>query len=141
MYYKNISEKVGDILSIGYRIKERRLQLNLTQPELAERVNVTKGAIANYEKEVSIPKPDIMYKLFVALDCDANYLYQDDIRSLSYKQSMNFSLSKTEQELIKNFRGLSEQGQDYILQTMDMVKDKYKKDNPQEKEKAESQIA
>ena len=132
-------------MSIGYRIKERRLQLNLTQPELAEMVNVTKGAIANYEKEVSIPKPDIMYKLFVALDCDANYLYQDDIRSLSYKQSMNFSLSKTEQGLIKNFRNLSTQGQDYILQTMDMVKDKYKKDNRntfnQKEETAESQIA
>lgn len=38
------------------------------------------------------------------------------------------NLSDEEIYLIKSYRNLSEQGQEYILQTIDMVKDKYKKD-------------
>jgi transcriptional regulator with XRE-family HTH domain len=43
----------GDIMEkgIGKRIKEARLNLGLTQEELAEKIGVTKGAIANYEKK------------------------------------------------------------------------------------------
>lgn len=43
------------------------------------------------------------------------------------KYNYKFSLSKKEENLISDFRSLNEQGQNYILQTMDMVKDKYKK--------------
>nr|DAQ03092.1 MAG TPA: hypothetical protein [Caudoviricetes sp.]DAV45056.1 MAG TPA: hypothetical protein [Caudoviricetes sp.] len=38
------------------------------------------------------------------------------------------NLSDEEIYLIKSYRNLSEQGQEYILQTIDIVKDKYKKD-------------
>lgn len=38
-----------------------------------------------------------------------------------------YSLSPKEERLVTDFRILNEDGQDYILQTMDMVKDKYKK--------------
>ena len=37
------------------------------------------------------------------------------------------TLTPKEEMLLSDFRALNEQGQDYILQTMDMVKDKYKK--------------
>ena len=66
-------------MSIGSRIKEARKKRKLTQEELAALIGVTKGAVANYENEVSIPKIEILYKLFDALKCDANYLYQDDM--------------------------------------------------------------
>ena len=65
-------------MSIATRIKERRNQLGLTQEKLASLINVTKGAIANYENGVSAPKTEIMCQLFSALECDANYLFQDD---------------------------------------------------------------
>ena len=38
-------------LGIGYRIKEARERLELTQTELGEMVGVTGSAITNYEKE------------------------------------------------------------------------------------------
>ena len=38
-----------------------------------------------------------------------------------------FYFSDSEKQLVINFRKLNQQGKDYILQTMDMVKDKYKK--------------
>ena len=69
-------------MSIGSRIKEARMALNYTQSELAEALEITTGAVANYENEVSIPKPEILYKLMNVLKCDANYLYQDIIQRI-----------------------------------------------------------
>lgn len=67
-------------MSIGSRIKEARMNKKLTQEELAQRIGVTKGAIANYENQVSVPKLDILLKLMDCLECDANYIYQDEMR-------------------------------------------------------------
>lgn len=67
-------------MGIGKRIKEARNKKNLTQTELADLIGVTKGAIANYENEISHPKESIMYDLINALDVDANFLFQDCVR-------------------------------------------------------------
>ena len=64
-------------MGIGKRIKEAREAKGLTQAELANIVWVTPSAITNYENETSHPKEPILYKLFGALNCDANYLFQD----------------------------------------------------------------
>lgn len=69
-------------MSIGSRIKQARKDMNLTQEDLAAAIGVTKGAIANYENEVSVPKIELLIKLMKKLDVDANYLYQDDVRFL-----------------------------------------------------------
>lgn len=66
---------------IGNRIKEARLNLHLTQEELAKRIGVTKGAIANYEKNTSHPKEAVIYSLIEALEVDANFLFQDCVKT------------------------------------------------------------
>lgn len=66
-------------MSVGSRIKERREALGITQVQLAEMLGVTKGAVGNYESGANSPKAALMYKLFEALKCDANYIYQDDM--------------------------------------------------------------
>ena len=68
-------------MGIGKKIKQRREALNLTQGELAALVGVTQSAITNYESELSHPKELILYKLFEALDCDANFLFEDALKS------------------------------------------------------------
>ena len=64
-------------MGIGRRLKEARTAKGLTQEELAKLVNVTKGAIANYENEVSHPKEPVMYALISALQIEPNFLFQD----------------------------------------------------------------
>lgn len=49
----------------------------MTQEELARAVHVTKGAIGNYESEVSSPKEPILISLMKVLGVDANFLFQD----------------------------------------------------------------
>lgn len=67
-------------MSFSSRLKQRRKELGMTQEELASLVNVTKGAIGNYESDVSSPRADILFKMFEALHCDANFLFQDEMK-------------------------------------------------------------
>ncbi|MBR1565152.1 MAG: helix-turn-helix transcriptional regulator, partial [Oscillospiraceae bacterium] len=66
-------------MSFGSRLRERREALGLKQSELGKMLGVTGSAIGNYENGVSFPKADVLYRVFDALDCDANYLYRDEM--------------------------------------------------------------
>lgn len=96
-------------MSIGSRMKERREELGITQTQLAELIGVTKGAIGNYETDANSPKASIMYKVFSALKCDANYLYQDEMAD-----SESSMLPPEERSLLKLFRQLNEEGQEKL---------------------------
>lgn len=80
-------------MSVGSRIKELRESKKMKQSDLAAIVGVTPSAIGNYETGVSHPKVDILYKIIKALNCDANYLFQDDIVAeqtfLTYKEQLH----------------------------------------------------
>ncbi len=91
---------------IGTRIKQRREELGYTQPQLAELVGVSKGAIGNYESNVSSPNENILLKLFDVLQCDANFLYQDNIKT----SPTNF-YTEDEKQHIKKYRLLDQHGQ------------------------------
>lgn len=87
-------------MSLGSRMKERRESLGITQVQLAELLGVTKGAIGNYETDANSPKSSILYKIFEALNCDANYLFQDEIRERG-----EYTASPQEMEhLVKKYR-------------------------------------
>lgn len=95
-------------MSIGSRIKLRREELGLTQPELAKMIGVSKGSIGNYESEISCPNENILIKLFSALDCDANYLYYDDINKTDEQ------FDSYEKAVIKKYRTLDNYGKKAI---------------------------
>lgn len=101
-------------MGIGYRIKEARERLGLTQTELGNIVGVTGSAITNYEKETSHPKEQIIYKLMEALNVDANYLFQDAVKLPQKKNDVSLA----EYNMIKCYRALDQHGQEtvsYIL--------------------------
>ena len=95
-------------MSIGQRLKDARLARNLTQEELASAVGVTKGAIGNYETEVSSPKEPILIKLMDVLRVDANYLYQDFMTT--EKQ-----LSSDELRLVSAYRSADDRAREDAL--------------------------
>lgn len=106
-------------MTIGQRLKEARLQRGMTQPELADAVGVTKGAIGNYETDLSSPKEPILIKLMEVLQIDANYLYQDYIISTS-------SLAPDEEHLLSVYRGANDQAKIdalYLLENHQRKKD------------------
>ena len=67
-------------MSFGKRLRERREALQMTQAELGARLGVLGSAVSNYENDVSSPKAEVLHRLFDVLDCDANTLFQDEMR-------------------------------------------------------------
>lgn len=64
-------------MGIGQKIKQLRERAALTQEELAELIGVTASAVGNYEREVSHPREDVLYRLFDALRAEPNELFSD----------------------------------------------------------------
>lgn len=100
-------------MGIGKRIKEAREKKGYTQAELSKILNVTPSAITNYETNVSHPKEKILYELLDALDVDANFLFQDEVKAKST------SLSYAEEELLKKYNSLDNRGKDTIETILD----------------------
>lgn len=96
-------------MSLGSRMKERRESLGMTQVQLADLLGVTKGAIGNYETGANSPKASIMYKVFEILKCDANYLYQDEMKEL---ETDDFTVSEI--KMVKKYRVLDEHGKKVV---------------------------
>ena len=85
-------------MDMGTRIRDARIAKKLTQEELAKMIGVTKGSIAHYEKNVSVPKVELLYPLMAALDVDTNYLYG------VMKNPSPVMLSPREREVILAYR-------------------------------------
>lgn len=98
-------------MSFGSRLKERREALNITQPQLAEMLGVSKGAIGNWETDVNSPRATLLYNLFDILHCDANYLFQDEMKDLKYK---NKATPEEFETIIKKYRDLDPHGKKMV---------------------------
>ena len=98
-------------MGLSNRLKERREQLGLTQSEVASLLGITPGAVGNYENGVSTPKADILFKVFDALKCDANYLFQDEMNSRLQKDNATpFEM----ENLVKKYRDLDDHGKEMV---------------------------
>ncbi len=71
------------MITIGDRIKKRRKELNLTQLQLAEKLNVTDRAVSKWEQNDGNPDFSILSTLAEALDVSLDYL----ITGKNYKSS------------------------------------------------------
>jgi transcriptional regulator with XRE-family HTH domain len=58
-------------------IKLRRKQ-GLSQVQLAEKLNITQGAVSQWEMGLSKPKSEILPELAKALDCTIDELFKKD---------------------------------------------------------------
>lgn len=56
------------------RLKKLRIKKGLSQKALAEKIKIHQSTICDYEKNVIIPKIDVIIKLCKVLDCSSDYL-------------------------------------------------------------------
>lgn len=63
-------------MSLGRFIQTRRKFMCLTQEELAERVHVSKSAIAKWETDAGIPDRDNLYRLSEILNISVDDLHR-----------------------------------------------------------------
>lgn len=109
---------IGEKLNTLLKIRGRNIN------ELASTLSISPQTLYSIAKRNNTKVDlDILQKIADELSVTLDYFCSDTSNS-----NNSITLNQTEKDLILIFRDLSEQGQEYILQTIDMVKDKYKKD-------------
>lgn len=88
--------------------------MGLSRSQLAKRIHVTPSAIANYENGISYPKTDILISLILALEVDANYLYQDYLSDSKVRTLYGKELLDEEEEVLLKYRELTENGKHLV---------------------------
>jgi transcriptional regulator with XRE-family HTH domain len=64
-------------------ISRLRKKQGLSQVQLAEKLNITQGAVSQWEMGLSNPKSEILPELAKALDCTIDELFEDDMDEIS----------------------------------------------------------
>ncbi len=81
-------------LTLGQFIAQRRKSLGWTQEQLAEKVNVSKSAIAKWETDGGIPDRDNLYRLSNAIKISMTDLHM--IIRHSGKEDADYGINITE---------------------------------------------
>lgn len=69
-------------MTFGNILKKLRQDNNMTQDELAKKIDTSRSNIANYENGKNMPSVDILEKLSKLFDCTTDYLLgKSDIRN------------------------------------------------------------
>lgn len=63
---------------LGKNIQEQRVALGLTQEELGMRINRSTSVVSSYERNVTVPPKNILFKLSTALEVPIYYLISDE---------------------------------------------------------------
>ena len=101
--------------NVAERIKLLAKKNSISLKKLLESVGMGSNAMSNMK--TSMPKADNLAKIADYLNCSVDYLLG----------RTDFSNTETsdEEKLINNFRSLNEEGQNFIIQTMDFAQTKY----------------
>ena len=102
-------------MSFGKRLRERRIELKMSQSELARHLGVSSAAVSNYESGQNAVREDILLKLFEVLEVDPNYLYQDTVALRS------FTCTVEEKSLVMKYRSLSTVGRQALHSVVDAL--------------------
>ena len=68
-------------MTLGNKIRNRRKELGLTQPELAEKTKLTQGYISSVERDMYVPRAATLMVLAISLDLPPNAFLKDDRRA------------------------------------------------------------
>ncbi|MBP3510002.1 XRE family transcriptional regulator [Oscillibacter sp.] len=102
-------------MSLGKRIQECRESLGLSQAALAKRLGVSQSTVGNYEAGISFPREEVLLRLFDSLETDPNTLFRDSFRE------GGAALSRSERELVDQYRGLSHMGRETVRSVVDAL--------------------
>lgn len=78
-------------MTLGEKITKQRKELNYTQEQLAEILNVSRQSISKWESDISYPETDKLIELGNLFDCSMDYLLKDDITEKTGVKESNFT--------------------------------------------------
>ena len=115
---KQVYNYTSSLNNFSENMKKRRLELNLSQKELASIVGISVRTIQNYENKKTIPTSAVMESISVAIDMSLNKMIDNselnnkvisaeilekiDIEKINYLvMNINFSIEELNKELSK----------------------------------------
>lgn len=95
-------------MAIGEKIKELRLEKELLQKELAQKIHVAANTLSQFESEKANPSYEVLIALADFFEVSTDYLLgrEDDFGNVSI-QNVTPILSAEEQHLLDTFRKLN----------------------------------
>ena len=66
-------------MSLGNKLAEARKRQNLTQEQLAEKLEVTRQAVSRWESDAAYPETDKIVRMAQILEVSCDYLLQDGV--------------------------------------------------------------
>lgn len=105
---------------ISKKIKDLRLEIGLTQKDLAQKIGSTSKNIWAYENNIATPPADVLIKLADFFNCSVDYLLgrADDLGNISISPSPALELTTEERELVETFRRMTKETQAITLDTV-----------------------
>lgn len=85
------------IFDFGYRLRELRVSKNLTQAQVASRLNLSKTTISGYENNIKTPSLDMLVNLSILYGVTSDYILGIDNR----RMLMTEGLTQRQHELVK----------------------------------------
>lgn len=70
------------MVDLGARLKKLRIEHNMTQSQVAQRIGVSKAVISSYETTSRFPSYDVLIKLATLYGVTSDYLLGMDTRTL-----------------------------------------------------------
>ena len=105
--YRTLSE---EYLEIGERIRRRRLELHLSQEQLAERAGISVNTLSRLECGQSSTSINKFRRILLALDADANYLIGMEVSKVKEAGG--------DEQVFLRFRHLEDKEQKVVAKTM-----------------------
>ena len=105
--YRTLSE---EYLEIGERIRKRRLELHLSQEQLAEKAGISVNTLSRLECGQSSTSINKFRRILLALDADANYLIGMEVSKVKEAGG--------DEQVFLRFRHLEDKEQKVVAKTM-----------------------
>ena len=95
------------IFDFGYRLRELRKDKNLTQTQVAKRLNLSKATISGYENNIKTPSLDVLVQLSILYGVSADYILGLENRKLLQIDGLTPHQEKILKNILEEFRNIN----------------------------------
>ena len=99
-------------MTFGERLKDARKKKGLTQRQLADMTGTKHNSICNWEKGLSMPRPDTIQYMCWALGVEANYFFAEEEEAQPIPEAKDPYMSA--KEIADAYDKLDDHGKDVI---------------------------
>lgn len=92
------------IFDFGYRLRELRENKNLTQTQVARRLNLSKTTISGYENNIKTPSLEVLVKLSILYGVSADYILGLENRKMITVDGLTLKQEELVKILINEFK-------------------------------------